>query len=100
MPTWASISAEKSLVLDVYNALNLQLLLLSPYSGHNRQPANQSIPPSAVTPFPLPSYDVFSGDVIKTEGDETKEPPPNYSPPTTPVPNEIPSYYWEPTSAL
>ena len=63
----------------------------------NRQPANH---PSAVTPFPLPSYDIFPAD-IKTEGqgDETKEPPPNYSPPSSPVPNEIPAYYWEPMSA-
>ena len=73
------------------------------YSNHhNRQSANQSAPPvpSAVTPFPLPSYDVFPAADVKTKVDETKEPPPDYSAPSTPIANEIPSYYWEPITAL
>ena len=67
----------------------------------SRQTANQPTPPSAVTPFPLSGYmyDITSADV-KRDQDSTKEPPPKYTAPSSPVVADTVPSYWEPTTAL
>ena len=56
---------------------------------------NQAPPLSAVSPFSLPSYTADQ----KTQAGE--EPPPDYSAASsTVVADDVPSYYWEPTTAL
>ena len=63
--------------------------------------ANESVLQSVVTPLPLPSYEVCLEDT-KVNEDKAKEPPPDYSAlsRTGVGVGDVPSYYWEPTTAL